>query len=150
MGLLPFYHIYGLAVLVFSLPIHRARVVTLPSFEPTSFLSAIQRYKMTNLHLVPPLAIFLAKHPLVDNYDLSSVRTLISGAAPLGKDTEAALSKRTGIFDIRQAYGLSEASPMITMAPKGTKIRLLKKTKQRKTDNEPTSCVYQITSVSQS
>ena len=111
MGLLPFYHIYGLSVLVFSLPIMRARVVTLPAFEPTSFLSAIQTYKMTMMHLVPPLVIFLAKHPLVDNYDLSSVRTILSGAAPLGKDTEAAFSQRTGVVDLRQ--GQLQASSLI-------------------------------------
>ena len=74
---------------------------------------------MVLMHLVPPLIIFLAKHPLVDNYDLSSVRAIVSGAAPLGKDTEAAFSSRTGVVDVRQGYGLSETSPMISLSTKG-------------------------------
>ena len=119
LGLLPFYHIYGLSAIVFSFPLRRNRVVTLPAFEPVSFLSAIQKHKMTMLHLVPPLVIFLAKHPVVDQFDISSVKAILSAAAPLSKDTEAAFSARTGVVDIRQAYGLSETSPMISMSPKG-------------------------------
>ena len=118
-GQLPFYHIYGLSAILFSFPLRRNRVVTLPTFDPVAFLTAIQTYQMTMLHLVPPLVLFLANHPIVDKFDISSVKAILSAAAPLGKDTEAAFSQRTGVADIRQAYGLSETSPMICMSPKG-------------------------------
>ena len=59
LGLLPFYHIYGIIDLIFHLSQHRARVVTLPAFDPKSFLSAIQTHQMAVLHLVPPLVVHL-------------------------------------------------------------------------------------------
>lgn len=49
---------------------------------------------MTNAPLVPPLVLFLTKHPLVDKFDLSSLKSLSSGAAPLGRDLEIGVSKR--------------------------------------------------------
>jgi 4-coumarate--CoA ligase len=60
MGLLPFYHVSGLSVMI-NLTLYRARVVTFPAFEPTHFLKSIQDYKMTVLPMVPPLVIFLTK-----------------------------------------------------------------------------------------
>jgi len=85
-GVLPFFHIYGM-VLILNLAVYRGiPLVTIPRFELEQFLKIVQDYKVTSLNLVPPLILALAKHPLVDNYDLSSVRIIGSGAAPLGSD----------------------------------------------------------------
>ncbi|MFN3164453.1 MAG: AMP-binding protein [Pseudohongiellaceae bacterium] len=81
----------------------------MPRFELEQFLQIVQDYKVTSLNLVPPLILALAKHPLVDNYDLSSVRIIGSGAAPLGSDLEKSCGERLSC-DIYQGYGLTEVS----------------------------------------
>jgi 4-coumarate--CoA ligase len=63
------------------------------------------------LYLVPPIILALAKHPLVDEYDLSSVRQIFSGAAPLGAEVEAEAAQRVGA-EVVQGYGLTETSPV--------------------------------------
>lgn len=108
-GVLPFFHIYGM-VLILNLSIYRgATLVTMPRFEIDQFLQIVQDYKITCLSLVPPLVLALAKHPSVDNYDLSSVRVISSGAAPLGKELEQACASRLNC-KIYQGYGLTEVS----------------------------------------
>lgn len=108
-GVLPFFHIYGM-VLILNLAIYRGvPLVTMPRFELEQFLQIIQKFKITNLNLVPPLILALAKHPLVDDYDLSSIRIVSSGAAPLGQELEKACAARLGC-DVYQGYGLTEVA----------------------------------------
>ena len=108
-GVLPFFHIYGM-VLILNLAIYRGvTLVTIPRFDLEQFLQIVQDYKITCLNLVPPLILALAKHPLVDEYDISSIRLISSGAAPLGADLEDACAKRVdcGVY---QGYGLTEVA----------------------------------------
>ncbi|MEX2469568.1 MAG: AMP-binding protein [Pseudohongiellaceae bacterium] len=108
-GVLPFFHIYGM-VLILNLAIYRGvPLVTMPRFELELFLQIVQDFRITSLNLVPPLVLALAKHPLVDQYDLSSVRIVGSGAAPLGPELELACARRLGC-DIYQGYGLTEVA----------------------------------------
>ncbi len=108
-GVLPFFHIYGM-VLILNLAIYRgATLVTMPRFELEHFLQMVQDYKITCLNLVPPIVLALAKHPLVENYDLSSVRIIGCGAAPLGVETEQACAGRLDC-KIHQGYGLTEVA----------------------------------------
>lgn len=108
-GVLPFFHIYGM-VLILNLAIYRGLpLVTIPRFDLELFLEIIQKHKITSLNLVPPLILALAKQPIVDNYDLSSVRIIGSGAAPLGHELEKACSERLGC-EIYQGYGLTEVA----------------------------------------
>ncbi|MBT4582073.1 MAG: AMP-binding protein [Gammaproteobacteria bacterium] len=108
-GVLPFFHIYGM-VLILNLAIYRgATLVTMPRFELEHFLQMVQDYKITCLNLVPPIVLALAKHPLVENYDLSSVRIIGCGAAPLGGETEQACAARLDC-KIHQGYGLTEVA----------------------------------------
>jgi acyl-CoA synthetase (AMP-forming)/AMP-acid ligase II len=80
-------------------------------------LSACQlQIQVTIAHVVPPIIVALAKHPMVSNYDLSSIRTLFSGAAPLGADTEIAVETRLGV-SVKQAYGMTELSPASHICP---------------------------------
>ncbi|PVH85077.1 acetyl-CoA synthetase-like protein [Cadophora sp. DSE1049] len=112
-AVLPLYHRYGLALLIVH-SIHRgAKVVVMPAFEPQAFLGAIQEHKVTFAYLVPPIVLLLAKSPIVDNYDLRSVKMIASAAAPLTLDLIEAVWKRLKI-PIKQAWGMSEASPAVT------------------------------------
>lgn len=108
-GILPFFHIYGM-VLILNLAIYRGvPLVTMPRFELDQFLDLVQRYRISNLNLVPPLVLALTKHPLVDDYDLSSIRLIGCGAAPLGAELEKACAERLDC-EIYQGYGLTEVA----------------------------------------
>ena len=71
-------------------------MIILPKFDLVPFCELVQRYKATVSLLVPPIALLLARQPVVDKYDLSSLRLVMSGAAPLGRELEIELSKRIG------------------------------------------------------
>ncbi|XP_070502519.1 luciferin 4-monooxygenase [Chironomus tepperi] len=112
LGLLPWFHAFGITILTGVISGAMARIVLLPKFEEALFLSCIEYNKCNILFLVPPLMVFLAKHPMVADYDLSSARVIICGAAPLSKETENAVYDRLKIKDLRilQGYGMSELS----------------------------------------
>lgn len=86
------------------------RIILLQKFEEKTFFSTIEKYRCTTLLLVPPLMVFLSKNPNVINYDLSSVRRIHCGAAPLSKETEDAVINRIQNQNviITQGYGMSE------------------------------------------
>lgn len=116
LGLLPFFHIYGMVVIMNGAMRQGASVVTLPKFELPTFLEAIQAHKVTVANVVPPILLALAKHPMVDQYDLSSLRFLGSGAAPLGEPLAQAAQGRVKAT-VRQGYGLTETSPVTHFHP---------------------------------
>lgn len=109
MGVLPFYHIYGM-VLILLLSLSKGnKVVTIPRFDLEMFLQVMQKYEVTIAPLVPPIVLGLTKHPLVDKFNLSHLRTVTSGAAPLGADLELACAKRLNCM-VLQGYGMTEVS----------------------------------------
>ncbi|KAK4489826.1 hypothetical protein RD792_000470 [Penstemon davidsonii] len=114
---LPLFHIYSLnSVLLCSLRAGSA-VLLMQKFEIGSLLELIQRHKVSVAAVVPPLVLALAKNPLVDKFDLSSIRMVLSGAAPLGKELEAALLTRLPQAVFGQGYGMTEAGPVLSMSP---------------------------------
>jgi acyl-CoA synthetase (AMP-forming)/AMP-acid ligase II len=115
-AVLPFFHIYGLLVLMNAPLYHGATVVTMPRFDLAEFLRAIQDYRITRAWVVPPIVLALAKHPLVDEFDLSSLEFVASGAAPLSAELEVACGKRLGCRML-QGYGLTETSPVTHFVP---------------------------------
>ncbi len=115
-GVLPFYHIYGMVVIMNMTLATGATIVTMPRFELEEFLKLIQDYHVTRANLVPPILVALAKHPLVDQYDLSSIEFLTSGAAPLGEDLINACAERLNCLVV-QGYGLTETSPVTHVSP---------------------------------
>ncbi|MDN3253949.1 4-coumarate--CoA ligase family protein [Streptomyces mutabilis] len=139
LAVLPFFHIYGLTALV-NAPLRLgATVVVLPRFDLEQFLAAIQNHRITGLYVAPPIVLALAKHPLVADYDLSSLRYVISAAAPLDANLAAACSRRLGLPPVGQAYGMTELSPgthvvpldAMDDAPPGTVGKLIAGTEMR-------------------
>jgi len=112
-AVLPLYHIYGLSVLMCGVVWKGATLVTMPRFDLEEFLRLLQDQHITRAFLVPPIILALAKHPLVDKYDLSALNTVLSGAAPLDAGLEAACAERTGAL-VTQGWGLTETSPVLT------------------------------------
>ncbi len=115
-GFLPFFHIYGMTVLM---NVHLAgggSIVTLPRFDLALFLQISQDYKSRRMWIVPPVALALAKHPLVDEYDLSNLEQIFSGAAPLGAEPSDAVAARLDCLSL-QGYGMTELSPVSHVTP---------------------------------
>jgi acyl-CoA synthetase (AMP-forming)/AMP-acid ligase II len=110
-AVLPFFHIYGLVVVMAGTLHMGGTLVTLPRFDLEGFLSTIERQRVTVIYAAPPMVLALAKHPAVDRYDLSSLRMVLSGAAPLDEGLARMCAERLGC-DVRQGYGMTEASPV--------------------------------------
>jgi len=122
-AVLPFFHIYGLTVLMAAALRRGATLVTMPRFDLEQFLTILQDYRVSLAFLVPPIVLAPAKHPLVDRFDLSALRFVNSGAAPLGAELEEACGKRLDCM-VGQGYGLTETSPVLTAhPPEETRIR---------------------------
>ncbi|MDX3575789.1 4-coumarate--CoA ligase family protein [Streptomyces sp. FL07-04A] len=139
LAVLPFFHIYGLTALM-NAPLRQgATVVVLPRFDLETFLAAIQEYRITGLYVAPPIVLALAKHPAVAAYDLTSLKYVISAAAPLDADLAAACAERLNLPPVGQAYGMTELSPgthvvplsAMREAPGGTVGRLIAGTEMR-------------------
>lgn len=115
---LPFFHIYGMTALMNMSLVNKARIVTMPRFDLEMYLRLIQEHKATRLYIVPPVALALAKHPMVGDYDMSSVRQVLSGAAPMGADIQAAMGTRLDAEAV-QAFGMTELSPVSHLTKDG-------------------------------
>ncbi|WP_338703659.1 4-coumarate--CoA ligase family protein [Streptomyces sp. Q6] len=121
LAVLPFFHIYGLTALM-NAPLRQgATVVVLPRFDLDQFLAAIEQHRITGLYVAPPIVLALAKHPAVEGYDLSSLRYVISAAAPLDAELARACSRRLGLPPVGQAYGMTELSPGTHCVPLAAK-----------------------------
>ena len=113
---LPMYHIYGLMV-VLNMGLRRGTtMVTLPRFDLEQFLQMTERHRVTMAHIVPPIILALSNSPLVENYDLSSLHTIFSGAAPLSDSLTRVCMERLNC-KIRQGYGMTETSPVTHSSP---------------------------------
>ncbi|MCX5265203.1 4-coumarate--CoA ligase family protein [Streptomyces sp. NBC_00199] len=139
LAVLPFFHIYGLTALM-NAPLRQgATVVVLPRFDLETFLAAIQKHRITGLYVAPPIVLALAKHPAVAAYDLTSLKYVISAAAPLDAALAAACAERLNLPPVGQAYGMTELSPgthvvplsAMREAPGGTVGRLIAGTEMR-------------------
>ena len=140
LAVLPFFHIYGMQVVMNGLLAYGARVITLPRFDLPAVLQLIASERVTRFFVVPPIVLALAKHPMIDEFDLSSLRYVMSGAAPLGAELTVAAQERIGC-SIGQGYGMTELSPVALVAAPGeechgTSGRLLANTQMRLVDVE--------------
>lgn len=118
LAFLPFFHIYGLQVLMNIYLCAGGGLVTLPRFDLKMYLDLAAEHRTPRLWIVPPVALALAHHPMIDEYDLSFVEQVFSAAAPLGADVAEALAARLG-STVAQGYGMTELSPVSHVSPKG-------------------------------
>ena len=119
---LPFFHIYGLTIIVLMGVWAGATIVVVPKFTLESYFDLVERHRATVLHIVPPVALAIAKHPSVSGRDFSSIRKLFSGAAPLGADVSEQCTRRLGCT-LQQGYGLTETSPAAFITPEDRAIK---------------------------
>lgn len=121
LGLLPFSHIYALVVMLHAGIYRGDGIVILPKFEFQQLLKAVQDQKISTLYLVPPIVILMTKNKaLLDKFDLSAVKIIFTGAAPLGEETAEDLQKQHPDWLIRQGYGelyLKFPSPFDSYSP---------------------------------
>jgi len=117
-AVLPFFHIYGMQVLMNTGLRAGATIVTMPRFDLEQFLQLHQEHHITRSFVAPPIVVALAKHPLVDDYDLSSVEQIFSGAAPLSAELATEAGARLGC-EVVQGYGMTELSPVTHLTPPG-------------------------------
>ncbi|PRX51030.1 acyl-CoA synthetase (AMP-forming)/AMP-acid ligase II [Prauserella shujinwangii] len=109
-AVLPFFHIYGFTIILNSGLLAGATVVTLPRFELATYLRVLAEHRVTRAYFAPPMVLALATAPEVAEYDLSSLRYALCGAAPLDPDVTERAERGLGCL-IRQGYGMTEASP---------------------------------------
>nr|AFG26323.1 4-coumarate-CoA ligase [Cinnamomum osmophloeum] len=113
--LLPLFHIYSLnSVLLCGLRVGAA-ILIMQKFDIVALMELVQKYKVTIAPFVPPIVLAIAKSPEVDRYDLSSIRTVMSGAAPMGKELEDILRAKIPNAKLGQGYGMTEAGPVLSM-----------------------------------
>ncbi|XP_037293349.1 probable 4-coumarate--CoA ligase 3 isoform X2 [Manduca sexta] len=121
LAVLPFYHIYGLVIILLHKLSAGLKVVTLPKFQPDSFLSTLKEHKIQLLCAAPPMVLFLGSHPDVKKEHLESIKTITSGAAPLPRnDVQRVLEKVQPDTNLLQIYGLTETSPLATAMLRGS------------------------------
>ncbi len=118
LAVLPFFHIYGMQVLMNGLLAAGSTIITVPRFDLEQVLQIIQDRKVTRFFAVPPIVLAFAKHPMVDQYDLSSLRQVFSGAAPLSAELALEAGDRIGC-EVVQGYGMTEMSPVSHLTPIG-------------------------------
>ncbi|RZC40465.1 AMP-binding domain containing protein, partial [Asbolus verrucosus] len=104
---LPFFHIFGQGISLGSI-LHGSKFVILDKFVPDRFLQTIQDHKITKLLVVPPILLFLVKSPLVEKYDVSSIKDILCGAALTTQEVEKMVEKQLKVRSVRQGYGLTE------------------------------------------
>jgi acyl-CoA synthetase (AMP-forming)/AMP-acid ligase II len=154
-AVLPFFHIYGMTVIMNLSLLCGPTIVTLPRFSPLSYLETIERYRLTRLHLAPPMVLQLVNCEEADRFDTSSVRWAVSGAAPLDVELAERFEARFGVRVV-QGYGMTEASPGTHLIPEhepdlpvGSVGRLMPMTEARlvpvgadETPGEPDRCLH--------
>ncbi|KAK8083295.1 hypothetical protein PG996_002076 [Apiospora saccharicola] len=114
LAVLPFYHVYGLTCILHATVWDGYQAIALPKFELEKACKLIQDYQVTFAYVPPPIILGFAKHPIIDKYDMSSLKWLNSGAAPLTAELVDAVWERLTV-PTKQGYGLSETAPVTHM-----------------------------------
>jgi acyl-CoA synthetase (AMP-forming)/AMP-acid ligase II len=113
---IPFFHVAGQAAGLNKVLRAGATVVSLARFDVEAFLALMEQHRVTAVLAAPPVVLALARHPLVDRYDLSSVERVVSGSAPLSAELQTACARRLGRY-VGQAYGLTETAVIVAASP---------------------------------
>lgn len=118
MGLVPFFHSFGFMLMFLNI-LRGKKMIVLSKFKSKVFLETIVKHKLSRLIVPPPVLLFLLKNPLVKNYDLSCIKEIRSGAAPMGKDMEMELKRRFNVKMVSQSYGMTETTLGVLLTPYG-------------------------------
>ena len=111
LAVLPFFHIYGMQVLMNEFLSRGSTIVTMPRFDLEQALTIIQERRIERFFVVPPIVLAFAKHPMIDQFDLSSLKQIFSGAAPLSAELTNEAATRLGC-EVVQGFGMTELSPV--------------------------------------
>ncbi|XP_058191362.1 probable CoA ligase CCL7 [Rhododendron vialii] len=112
---LPMFHVFGLAVIMYARLQRGDGIVSMTKFDLEMFLRAVEKYRVTHLWVVPPIVLALAKNNVVRKYDVSSVRQIACGAAPLGKDSMEECAKNFPQAVVIQGYGMTETCGIVSI-----------------------------------
>ncbi|CAO2818414.1 unnamed protein product [Amaranthus hypochondriacus] len=115
MCVIPMFHVFGLSVILYAQLQKGNTVVCMPKFDFEMMLKAIEKYRVTRLWVVPPIMLGFAKQIAVKKYDLSSLKQIGSGAAPLGQEIMQECSKNVPQALIIQGYGMTETCGIISL-----------------------------------
>ncbi|CAH1373792.1 hypothetical protein MTP99_015171 [Tenebrio molitor] len=118
MGLAPFFHSLGFMLMFLNI-LRGKKMVVFSKFKTKTFLDAIIKYKIQRLVVPPPVMLVLLKHPLTKQYDLSGIKEIRTGAAPMGKDMERELKERFKVEHVSQGYGMTETTLGTLVSPIG-------------------------------
>ena len=113
---LPLYHLAGLGAFAHIGFAAGSTTVLLPRFDLEQVLKCVEKYRVTQTVWVPPILLAMTKAPEVDQYDLSSLTRVVSGAAPVGRELGDLFSSRLDC-DLCEVYGMTEASPVTHLTP---------------------------------
>lgn len=116
LGVAPFFHATGFSVVANGVLHGGGTLVTMPRFDIEQMLTLLQEHRITGTVVVPPIVLALAKHPAVDRFDLSTLRWIACGAAPLGPDLQQACARRLGC-PVVQGYGMTELTAAVALWP---------------------------------
>ncbi|XP_053374439.1 uncharacterized protein LOC128546991 [Mercenaria mercenaria] len=105
---LPLFHVYGLYLVTLLCHVIGAKIVIMSRFQPDEYLRLIQKHKPNMLQVVPPVMVMFSKYPRVSEYDLSSIKTVICGAAPLSQEIEEVVKTKLKLPCVIQGYGMTE------------------------------------------
>uniref|UniRef100_A0A0P4W564 Luciferin 4-monooxygenase n=2 Tax=Scylla olivacea TaxID=85551 RepID=A0A0P4W564_SCYOL len=119
MGILPYFHIYGMMPCMGISLVTGSKTVTLPFLKPELYVKTLEKYKITYLHTVPPILDFLANSDLVKPEHLNPTHTVLCGAAPIGPTLISELLKKfgDGIY-FQEGFGMTETSPVTHVTPR--------------------------------
>ncbi|KAJ7869988.1 phenylacetyl-CoA ligase [Mycena leptocephala] len=121
-AVLPFFHIFGLLINLHYMLFSGMTVVIMPKFDFVEYLATIKRYKVTNLSLVPPMLTLFCKHPAVKDADLSSLRVIFVGGAPMSVHLAEAMGEIVPQAVVEQGYGMTELTGILTMPPLNRRV----------------------------
>jgi acyl-CoA synthetase (AMP-forming)/AMP-acid ligase II len=142
-GLMPYFHIYGQTVVLNMGLAKGSTIVNMQRFDLDRLLEIVEEHRVTWLHIAPPIVLAFATAPQVEGRDFSSLKLVISGAAPLDEELLRRAEKRIGT-SIRQGYGMTELSPVshksrlarVEETPPGSVGALIPNTEARLIDPE--------------
>ncbi|KAM7280460.1 hypothetical protein ACFE04_007594 [Oxalis oulophora] len=120
---LPMFHVFGLAVILYAQLQRGSAVVSMRNFDFELLLKNIEKHRITHLWIVPPIVLALAKHDAVKKFDLSSLKQIGSGAAPLGKDLMQDCAKNLPNALVMQGYGMTETCGIISVENQNGGVR---------------------------